>query len=229
MRISIKLTVAAAFLLVGGLVAHASPPEGFVDLESYMPGIKVDARYAGDRNFVGAPVDGYLAPKVFLSREAADALKLVQARLELQGMTLKVFDGYRPQRAVDHFMRWVADATDTKNKAAFYPDISKDRLVPEGYIAEKSGHSRGSTLDLTIARILPDGSVEELDMGSPWDFFGPVSHPSSREVSDDARVNRMLLRMQMLAAGFKPYEAEWWHFTLADEPYPDTYFDFPVE
>jgi len=229
MRTLINLVVGAGIALVGYVAAFAAPPEGFVDLKVYIPGLIVDARYAGERNFVGAPIDGYPAPKVFLSREAADALKHVQARLQAQGMTLKVFDGYRPQRAVDHFMRWVADSADTKNKATYYPGISKDRLVPEGYIAEKSGHSRGSTLDLTIARVLADGSVEELDMGSPWDFFGPISHPSSREVSDDARVNRMLLRMQMLAAGFKPYEAEWWHFMLAHEPYADTYFDFPVE
>ncbi|SDD56727.1 MULTISPECIES: M15 family metallopeptidase [Kordiimonas] len=229
MRTLANLVMGVAMALAGCVTALAAPPDGFVDLEAYIPGIVVEARYAGNHNFVGQPIDGYEAPKVFLSVEAANALKTAQHRLAAQGMTLKVFDGYRPQRAVDHFMRWVSDANDTKNKAAYYPDVAKHRLVREGYIAEKSGHSRGSTLDLTIAHIMPDGSVQELDMGSPWDFFGPISHPSSKAVSDDARANRMLLRMSMLAAGFKPYEAEWWHFTLTREPYPNTYFDFPVE
>lgn len=189
----------------------------------------IEARYAGDRNFMARPVDGYKAGKVMLSREAAEALRQVQANLVANGMTLKVFDGYRPQRAVDHFMRWVDDPADTVNKTAYYPDVAKSQLVPEGYIARKSGHSRGSTIDLTIARAVASGAHQEVDMGSSWDFFGPISHPMSPLVSGEARVNRMLLRSQMLAAGFAPYEAEWWHFTLRNEPYPDTYFNFPVE
>lgn len=204
-------------------------PDGFVDLGAFIPGIVIEARYAGYDNFVGHPIDGYEAGRVFLSVKAAIALQKVQSRLKQEGMTLKVFDGYRPQRAVDHFMRWIEDPEDTAGKARYYPDISKDRLVPDGYIASRSGHSRGSTLDLTIVRRLDDGTVAELDMGSNWDFFGPVSHAASRDISDDARANRMLLRMHMLFAGFAPYEAEWWHFTLRDEPYPDTYFDFPVK
>ncbi|NVJ97619.1 MAG: M15 family metallopeptidase [Alphaproteobacteria bacterium] len=215
--------------VAAGPKVSAEAPDGFVDLASFVPGVVVEARYAGNDNFVGAPVDGYVAAKAYLSIEAATALRLVQHQLQAQGLTLKVFDGYRPQRAVDHFMRWVKDDADTMNKDRFYPDISKTRLVPEGYIAEKSGHSRGSTVDLTIARVTVDGEVIELDMGSPWDFFGPISHPSSHNITDEARANRMLLRIQMLAAGFKPYEAEWWHFTLRHEPYPDTYFDFPVK
>lgn len=204
-------------------------PDGFVDVGEMIPGVVIEARYAGSENFMGRPVRGYRADKVLLSREAAVALADVQRQLAANGMGLKLFDGYRPQRAVDDFMAWTRDANDTVQKQTYYPNVAKDRLVPDGYIAAKSGHSRGSTVDLTIVRLLEDGHIEELDMGSPWDFFGPVSHPSSTAVSEEARANRMLLRVLMIGAGFKPLEEEWWHFTLRDEPYPDTYFDFPVE
>lgn len=204
-------------------------PDGFVSAADFIPGVVVDARYAGDENFMGRRVDGYYANTVLLTRQAAVALAGVQQQLAAGGMALKLFDGYRPQRAVDHFMAWTKDANDTINKPDYYPDLRKDQLVPGGYIAEKSGHTRGSTVDLTIVRLLDDGSYQELDMGSPWDFFGPISHPSSAAVPEQARVNRMLLRTLMMAAGYRPLEEEWWHFTLQDEPYPDTYFDFPVE
>ena len=225
-----KLCVLGTVLLLKlSPVLAESVPENFVDLTAFVPGVIIDARYAGDENFIGRPVAGYHANKAFLSREAAEALREVQLALAPHGLTLKVFDAYRPQRAVDDFMKWVKDARDTTNKATYFPDVAKDHLVPDGYIAEKSGHSRGATLDLTIASVGPDGSVVELDMGSPWDFFGPVSHALSDKVPAQARANRALLRTVMLQHGFKPYEEEWWHFTLADEPYPETYFDFPVE
>jgi D-alanyl-D-alanine dipeptidase len=210
---------------VGAAPAH----EGFVDLAEHIPGIVIEARYAGHENFMARPVNGYNAPKAFMSREAADRLKLIQKRLADCGLTLKVFDAYRPQRAVDNFMEWTEDESDTVAKARYYPEVAKDQLVPEGYIARKSGHTRGSTIDLTIAAYTEEGQLLELDMGSPWDYFGPISHALSLKVNMQQRANRTLLRSLMVDHGFKPYEAEWWHFTLKDEPYPDTYFDFPVE
>lgn len=229
MKIVLTALAGAAMASSMAFAVDDGVPEGFVDLERFIPGLMVEARYAGTDNFIGSPIDGYDAPKVIVSQEAANALKSVQEQLTSLGYSLKVFDGYRPQRAVDHFMRWIKDKTDRKNKQVYYPSVSKGRLVSDGYIAEKSGHSRGSTVDITVMQVLPDGTRVELDMGSPWDYFGSISSPFSGEVSEDARANRMMLRMQMIAAGFKPYEAEWWHFTLTDEPYPDTYFDFPIE
>lgn len=225
----IKAAILGVMMATGTMSAIAEGREGFVDLAGHIPGIVVETRYAGNDNFLGRPVEGYLAAKSLMSREAADALAGVQADLVAKGYTLKVFDSYRPQRAVDDFMAWIANGADTKNKAEYYPGISKDRLVPEGYIAKKSGHTRGSTIDLTIASVGDDGALTELDMGSPWDFFGPISHALNADIPPEARENRALLRGLMLRHGFKPYEAEWWHFTLAEEPYPDTYFDFPVE
>lgn len=208
------------------MMLAGSTPEGFVDIKEEIEGVVIEARYAGTDNFIGRPVDGYRANKAVISVEAAAKLKLVQAELAEKGLGLKVFDAYRPQRAVDHFMRWIDDKADIAAKEAYYPDVSKDQLVPEGYIAEKSGHSRGSTIDLTIIS-LADGS--ELDMGSPWDFFGPVSHALNDSIPEQAQQNRQLLRTLMLKHGFAPYEYEWWHFTLKDEPHKDTYFDFVIE
>lgn len=212
-------SVAAALFLI-------TPPEGFVDISGAVPGVLVDARYASAENFMARQVDGYLAPKSYLSTQAAAALALVQAELKKRDLGLKVFDGYRPQRAVDDFMAWIADTADIAAKARYYPGIKKSQLVPEGYIAEKSGHSRGSTVDLTLVDL---ASGDELDMGSPWDFFGPVSHALINTVPEKAQENRMLLRTLMIKHGFNPYEAEWWHFTLAEEPYPETYFDFVID
>jgi D-alanyl-D-alanine dipeptidase len=186
----------------------------------------VDVKYYTGDNFVGARVDGYLAPKVILTVEAATALKAVQAYLAPFGLSLKLFDGYRPQRAVDHFVRWAEDLDDTRTKAAHYPDVEKRNLFNDGYIAARSGHSRGSTIDLTI---IDKETGEELDMGTPFDFFGLESWPDHAGFTAQVRANRALLRATMILHGFKPYEAEWWHFTLRNEPYPETYFDFPVE
>jgi D-alanyl-D-alanine dipeptidase len=212
-------------ILVAAVMA-VTPPDGFVDVADALDGVVVDARYAGPENFLGVPVEGYKAQKAVLSAEAVSKLKLVQAELAAEGLGLKVFDAYRPQRAVDHFMRWIEDDTDVKAKQTYYPDLEKNELVPKGYIAEKSGHSRGSTIDLTIIYL---ESGEELDMGSPWDFFSPISHAFTDLVSEKARANRMILRNLMVKHDFEPYEAEWWHFTLKNEPYPNTYFNFEIE
>jgi D-alanyl-D-alanine dipeptidase len=206
-------------------LADPPRPADFVALRSVIPDLRIELRYFGNDNFIGRPISGYEAEIAYLTGEAASALKEVQQDLSTQGLGLKVFDGYRPQRAVDDFMAWAADPDDTAMKAEHYPGLDKAVLVPNGYIAERSGHSRGSTIDLTLIRL--DGG-EELDMGSPYDFFGPVSWPASTSITEDERSNRMKLREVMLRHGFVPLETEWWHFTLRDEPYHDTYFDFPV-
>jgi D-alanyl-D-alanine dipeptidase len=200
-------------------------PNGFACLGDAIPGIVLDVRYFGADNFVGAPVEGYEAPKATLSRPAADALRRVQASLRERGFGLKVFDAYRPQTAVDHFVRWAADHADNRTKAEYYPDVPKSELFARDYIAKKSGHSRGSTVDLTIVR-LEDGA--ELDMGTLFDYFGPESAGDYPHLTELQRANRRLLADVMQAHGFVPYEAEWWHFTLRNEPYPETYFSFPV-
>mmetsp|Transcript_15908 Transcript_15908/g.26760 ORF Transcript_15908/g.26760 Transcript_15908/m.26760 type:complete len:282 (+) Transcript_15908:80-925(+) len=259
-------------------------PLGFVDLAEAIPGLIIDARYAGNDNFLGRPVNGYNANKVFISEEAAIALKMVQEDIRPKGLQLKIFDGYRPQRAVDDFITWVRDPLDTKTKSMYYPHIPKNELIPGGYIAPKSGHSRGSTVDLTLAVLSSSTSNEsgvELDMGSPFDYFGRISHPdcpvcdsinaasstgksescfhesisktitssnllpiphsavasgvvlgssgAAPCISLQASQNRKLLQNAMIARGFLPIDTEWWHFTLKDEPYPDTYFDFIIK
>lgn len=203
--------------------------DGFVDVHEAVPGIVATARYAGDDNFVGQPITGYEADKVVVSKQVAAALARAQVELAAEGLALKLFDGYRPQRAVDHFMRWIADSADTKNKADYYPDVTKADLVKLGYIAEKSGHSRGGSVDLTIVSLEPGGGWGELDMGSPWDLFDQKSHANSTLVDASAQANREKLADLMMKHGFKPYSEEWWHFTLVDEPYPETYFDFPIK
>jgi len=182
-------------------------------------------RYAGADNFVGRPIAGYEAPLCLLTREAAEALAAVQAELEAAGRGLKVYDCYRPAQAVADFAAWARDPADERMKAEYYPNLDKSRLFELGYIAERSGHSRGSTLDVTIIDL---ATREELDMGSVWDLFDPVSWPTSDAVSAAARANRMELQRVMVAHGFRPLREEWWHFTLQNEPYPDTYFDFAV-
>ena len=200
-------------------------PPGFVDAAAVVDGLVVDMRYFGDNNFVGERIDGYELPRCILSGPAANALAAVQRELEAQGLGLKVFDCYRPQRAVAHFVRWAQRIDDVKRKHEFYPDVDKRDLFKEGYISERSGHSRGSTLDLALVR---RSGGRELDMGSPFDFFSPKSWPSDVSVSGAAHANRALLAAAMTRGGFRPYNKEWWHFTLSDEPFPDAYFDFPV-
>lgn len=208
-----------------------SPPErpaDFVDLSDHAPSVLLDLRYATSNNFVGEVVSGYEAPRAWLTQRAADALNAAQLRLLPLGYSLKVFDAYRPQRAVLHFMRWARDLADIKTKSRFYPDLSKADLFAKGYIALESSHSRGSTVDVTLMRRTSEGGWRAVDMGSPYDFFGEISAPDTTGISAEAAAFRSLLRAVMVTNGFEPYEREWWHFTLSDEPYPETYFDFPL-
>ncbi|WP_082989872.1 M15 family metallopeptidase [Woeseia oceani] len=200
--------------------------DGFVYVHDVIPDVILDVRYHSNDNFMGTVVDGYHRDVILISKPAAAALSKVQDDLRQQGFGLKIFDGYRPQKAVNHFVRWSENPADRLTKQTYYPDLPKDRLFELGYIARKSGHTRGSTLDLTVVNL---ASGEELDMGSPWDFFGEVSHHDSPLVDSTATANRELLRQTMVRHGFLPYANEWWHYTLANEPYPDTYFDFNVE
>lgn len=204
-------------------------PQGFVYLEDVEPSILVDLRYSGKNNFIGRPIDGYLKPRCIVTGETAHALKGIQSELGSFGLGLKIYDCYRPQRAVDHFVRWAKDTKDTDMKDEYYPGINKESLFREGYIAIKSGHSRGSTVDLTIVSIVQPNAGREIDMGSPFDFFDPKSWTNSSDISSDQRASRLLLKIIMEKHGFQPYQKEWWHFTLKDEPFPNTYFDFPVE
>ena len=201
-------------------------PHGFGAIAEAIPGITIEARYATTRNFIGQKIPGYNSDNLLLSVEAIAALKKVQSNLNEQGLGLKVFDAYRPQRAVDYFVAWCADDADTINKHVYYPNVAKTDLLPTGYIAAKSGHSRGSTLDLTIINLT---TGEELDMGTPWDYFGPESWGSYQDITSTQKHNRQLLANIMAKHGFKSLPEEWWHFTLANEPYPNTYFDFVVE
>ncbi len=242
----LAVTVAAA-------TAQANPepraPENFVALRTVDPTILQEMRYFTPHNFVGEPIDGYRQPLCILTRPAAEALHQAQKRLLRQGYTLKVYDCYRPQRAVDHFVRWAEDLDDQAMKGEFYPDVDKTRLFEDGYIAEKSGHSRGSTMDLTIVRLptkptrpyvpgeplvpcyapqderFPDNSA---DMGTGFDCFDPLSHTLDPRIQGEQRANRLLLKSTLEALGFVNLAEEWWHYTYKPELYPDTYFDFPV-
>jgi D-alanyl-D-alanine dipeptidase len=190
-----------------------------------VPNLVVDMRYLGRNNFIGGPIDGYERPICYLTREAATALAEVARDLEQKGLAIKAFDCYRPVRAVAHFVRWARDLRDEAKKAEYYPQVDKRNLFRDGYIAARSGHSRGSTLDITLVRRI---GGEDLDMGTPFDFFGSRSAPSSKAVSAQAQTNRRLLADAMRRRGFVPYNKEWWHFTLRREPFPGAYFDFPV-
>lgn len=198
---------------------------GFISVSEAVPGALLDIRYYSTYNFIGDRVAGYEAPAALLTREAAAALKKASARLAAEGYRIKVFDAYRPQTAVDHFMRWAEDVSDTRMKKYFYPELDKAALIPGGYIARRSGHSRGSTVDLTLFDM---ETGKEADMGGPFDYFGERSHPDFPGVTPEQRRLRMLLQSAMLEEGFKPLSSEWWHFTLRDEPCPDTYFTFPI-
>tara|TARA_B100000686_G_scaffold57111_1_gene61313 strand:+ start:5633 stop:6289 length:657 start_codon:yes stop_codon:yes gene_type:complete len=203
-------------------------PNNFIDLKNHIPSINLDLRYFTADNFVGAPIDGYISPKALLSIKAANALKRIQSELAIFGLGLKIYDAYRPQLAVEHFIRWAKDPHDIKMKHYYYPEIEKKNLFKEGYLADKSSHSRGSAVDVSIIS-LHGAHQKELDMGTSWDFFGSNSEPSSFAVTAQQRANRMFLYHIMQKYGFKPHEKEWWHFTLEDEPYPDKYFNIPIE
>ena len=200
-------------------------PSGFVLLADYIPGIVQEIRYYSTYNFIGDRIDGYEQPCALLTIEAARALKSVSNEVMVQGYRLKVFDAYRPACAVRHFVLWGIEDQDVRMKPYFYPDLQKQDLFVKGYIASRSGHSRGSTVDLTL---LDMQTGKELDMGGPFDFFGELSHPDFRGISDEQYENRMTLQKAMIRNGFQPIDCEWWHFTLKNEPYPDTYFEFPV-
>ena len=198
---------------------------GFVLLADHVPGIIQEIRYYSTYNFIGERIDGYEEPCALLTREAARALKKVSNEMIVQGYRLKVFDAYRPASAVRHFVLWGIEDLDLRMKPFFYPDLEKQELFIKGYIAAQSSHSRGSTVDLTL---LDMKTGKEVDMGSPFDWFGEESHPDYTGVTEEQYNNRMMLRSSMLRNGFQPIFCEWWHFTLANEPYPDIYFDFPV-
>ena len=225
LRLPLSVLLLGLALTVSAANESADLHRDFVDIQQAIPGIEVDVRYFGEDNFVGAPIDGYGAARVYLTRAAADALGSVQKQLSQFGLGLKVFDGYRPQVAVDHFVRWAQDLNDRQMKPRYYPAVDKENLFRDGYIAERSGHSRGSTVDLTIINLASD---EELDMGTGWDFFDVMSWPSSNRVTAAQAANRMRLRTIMLENGFRPLQEEWWHFTLENEPFPDRYFEFEI-
>ena len=232
-------------------VVKQAPPGAFVSLHDVDPSIIVEMRYLTNHNFIGRRIPGYRENVCLLTKQAAEGLARVQKVVRAKGYTLKVYDCYRPQRSVDAFVKWGKDLSDQKMKAEFYPRVRKSRVFKEGYIATQSGHSRGSTMDLTLVK-RPAGKQERyhrgdrlrdcggprskrfrdntIDMGTGYDCFDPLAHPYAKRFrGTKIRRNRLRLRKPMLAAGFKPLATEWWHFTLADEPYPDTYFDFPME
>ena len=198
---------------------------GFVLLSDYVPGIIQEIRYFSSYNFIGERISGYEEPCAIVTVEAARALQNVAAELNTQGFRLKIYDAYRPACAVKHFALWGVDDLDQRMKPFFYPDLEKQELFEKGYIAKRSSHSRGSTVDLTLFDMQ---SGKEVDMGSPFDLFSQVSHPNYRGISDEQCENRLFLQKAMVKGGFDILDCEWWHFTLQGEPYPDSYFDFPV-
>ncbi|MBO7603740.1 MAG: M15 family metallopeptidase [Bacteroidales bacterium] len=243
------LLTALAILLAVKLDKEEAAPEAdsseFVTITDAVPDAILEIRYFSTYNFVGDRIDGYLEPTALLTKRAADSLRAVSDELLTLGYRIKVFDAYRPQCAVDHFVRWAADISDTRMKSYFYPDLDKSVLFEQEYIMEKSGHTRGSTIDLTLFDM---NSEMEVDMGGTFDWFGPESHPdfcgnpdngefngdgsvspSGMTITAEQFANRMLLRNVMVKHGFKTLDSEWWHFTLKDEPFPDTYFTFPVK
>ncbi len=200
---------------------------GFVDISRFADNIKTDIRYFGENNFVGRRIDGYRRPLALLTEEAAKALKTAADSLKEKGFGLVVFDAYRPQKAVDCFVRWAKDEQDDKMKPLFYPDVDKTKLFSLGFISPQSSHCRGSTVDLSLFSL---DTGENIDMGSDFDFFGEISRSDCREMLTDKQFeNRQLLKSVMTEAGFYPLLEEWWHFTLRNEPYPDTCFDFDIE
>ena len=241
------LFIVAAVLFAGCEKQKDDPTldrSAFVVITDVIPDAILEIRYYSTYNFVGARIDGYLQPVALLTKEAADSLKAVSDDVKAQGYRLKIYDAYRPQMGVNHFVRWAENIADTMMKSYFYPDLNKSVLFEQEYIYERSGHTRGSTVDLTLFDMRTE---KEVDMGGTFDWFGPESHPdfcgnpetgvytgdnskspAGRSITAEQFENRMILRRAMLRHGFKALDSEWWHFTLANEPYPDTYFNFPV-
>ena len=197
----------------------------FVLLTDIVPSAILEMRYFSTYNFIGDRINGYEEPVALLTMEAARALKEASDEAFVKGYRFKIFDAYRPAKAVKHFMLWGIEDLDQRTKPFFYPDLEKQELFEKGYIASRSSHSRGSTVDLTL---LDMKTGKEVDMGSPFDFFSEISHPDCKGVTDEQYENRMFLQNLMVRNGFEPIDCEWWHFTLKDEPYPETYFNFPV-
>ncbi len=226
MALAVLLTLAGTALAAEGQSTSPDDASGFVSLAEAAPDVILEIRYYSTYNFVGERVDGYEEPCALMTKEAAEALNAAAAEAEEQGYRLKVYDAYRPQMAVDHFVRWAEDVDDTAMKPYFYPELDKSVLFDQGYIDAKSGHSRGSTIDLTLFDM---DTGKEVDMGGTFDYFGELSHPDYvGDLTEEQIENRNTLRDIMVDNGFKPLDTEWWHFTLVDEPYPDTYFTFPV-
>jgi len=203
-----------------------SLPEGFVYLTDIVPDVVLEIRYFSTYNFMGTRVDYYLAPVAIITRQAAQALALASKELRAQGYVIKVFDAYRPQGSTDHFIRWGKEEDDITIKSYFYPDFTKSQLFSEVYLGVRSGHTKGSTIDLTIIDMKTGMDV---DMGSSFDFFGLISHHGSTLITEEQTNNRLILKTAMERAGFRAYEKEWWHYTLINEPFPSTYFTFPVQ
>ena len=237
------------FLTLSVHLLSQNIPEGFVEIRQVIPDIALDLRYHTNHNFLATPVDGYQSEKCYITKAAADSLAKVQAELKKFNLSLKIYDAYRPQRAADHFVRWAKELADTLTKKEFYPTVDKSRLFVDGFIAEKSGHSRGSTVDLTIVPIplpsQPEFDINNqcecykpldqrfkdnsLDIGTGFDCFSELSHTENPNLTPQQRANRLLLKSLMEKYGFKNLAEEWWHFTLRNEPYPSTYFDFIIE
>lgn len=221
MKTIIRLIV---FLAVA--TSNAQLPDGFVYVQDKIPLIQIELRYFSSNNFVGEPIIGYEKQELILSEKATEALQLVQQELNKKGLGLKVYDAYRPQRAVDHFVVWASKLNDTVLKQQYYPDVDKKDLFKDGYIASKSSHTRGSTVDITL---IDFKTGNDIDMGTPYDFFGTASWVNYDKITTKQKWYRKQLQDVMLKHGFKNYPQEWWHFTLKDEPFPDTYFDFVIE
>ncbi len=244
------VTALATAVLLPAMAGQQDAPDHFVDARQHIPSLRMDIRYYTAHNFVGEKIDGYNAPKCILTIEAVQALEKVQADLGPFSMSLKIYDCYRPQRAVNHFVRWAEDIRDIRTKKEFYPTVDKSRLFADGYIAERSGHSRGSTVDLTIVPVPTPPEAEyvpgqelfpcflpaaerfrdsSIDMGTGFDCFHNRAHTANPDIQGQQRTNRLLLKSLMEKHGFVNYDLEWWHFTLKNEPFPKTYFDFPIE
>ena len=218
--------ILSLFLLISLGIQSQNLPEGFSYINDVSPTIQSELRYCYNNNFMGVPVNGYEENTLIATTATAKALKKVQDELALKKLGLKIYDAYRPQTAVNHFVKWARIMSDTIMKKQYYPEVNKRHLFKKGYISSKSGHSRGSTVDLTIINL---ETGEELDMGSPYDFFGVSSHITYENLSDHQKENRQLLQTVMKKHGFRSYSKEWWHFTLRGEPFLKTFFDFPVK
>ena len=220
-----KLKLTLLFVLTANLI-FAQLPEGFVYVKKEIPDIQIELRYFTNNNFVGKPIDGYNKYVCILSKQATNALKKIQKELGSFNLSLKIYDAYRPQRAVNHFIAWAKNINDTLQKQEYYPEVAKKDLFKDQYISSKSRHSSGSTLDVTLVDMK---TGEELDMGTPYDYFGPQSWIHYMRLTTQQKANRMLLQNIMLKHGFRQYPQEWWHFTLRGEPFKNQYFDFPIE